>query len=99
MATMASAPQGTLIVIDYLQLLDQKRENPSLAEQVRALRSFAQDRGVIIVFVSQIDRSYDPSKKTTPDIEDIRLPNPLDLKLFDKLCFLHNGEVQFQAVR
>lgn len=95
--TLVSAPHGTLVVIDYLQLLDQRRENPALMVQVRTLRSFARDRGLIIVFISQIDRSYDPSKKPCPDISDVRLPNPLDLSLFNKTCFLNNGEIQFQA--
>ncbi|KXF78560.1 DNA helicase [Paramesorhizobium deserti] len=97
MERLASAPRGTLVVIDYLQLLDQKRENPALAVQVRALKSFARDRGLIMVFISQIDRSYDPSRKPCPDIGDVRLPNPLDLTLFDKTCFLNNGEARFQA--
>lgn len=94
--TSESAPRGTLMVVDYLQLLDQKRKNPELAVQVRALRAFARDRGLIIVFISQIDRSFDPSKRTCPDIRDVRLPNPLDLQLFDKTCFLNKGEIQFQ---
>ena len=95
--TAASAPHGTLLAIDYLQLLDRKREDPALAVQVSALKSFARHRGLIIVFISQIDRSYDPAKKSYPDLSDVRLPNPLDLTLFDKLCFLNNGEVRFQA--
>jgi replicative DNA helicase len=95
---LADAPEGTLAVIDYLQLLDQKRENPDLMAQVRMLKAFARDRGLILVFISQIDRSYDPSSKSCPDIADIRLPNPLDLQLFSKTCFLHDGEVRFQAV-
>lgn len=94
--TLKSAPRGTLAVIDYLQLLDQKRENPELMVQIRALRSFARERGLMLVFISQIDRSYDPARKPFPDIGDIRLPNPLDLSLFDKACFLSNGEIQFQ---
>lgn len=94
---LATAPRGTVVVVDYLQLLDQKRDNPELMEQVRALRSFARDRGLIVVFISQIDRSYDPSEKPCPDLRDIRLPNPLDLALFDKTCFLNNGQVQFNA--
>ncbi|MGX9429899.1 MULTISPECIES: DNA helicase [Bradyrhizobium] len=95
---LATAARGTLVVVDYLQLLDQKREHPGLAEQVRVLKSFARERGLIIVFISQIDRSYDPAKKTCPDIGDVRLPNPLDLRLFNKTCFLNKGEVQFRAV-
>jgi hypothetical protein len=93
---MAAAPRGTVVVIDYLQLLDQRRENPDLSVQVRALKSFARDKGLIVVFISQIDRSYDPSLKPCPDLDDVRLPNPLDLKLFDKTCFLNKDEVQFR---
>lgn len=94
---MAASPRGTFVMIDYLQLLDQRRENPELAAQVRALKSFARDRGLIVVFIAQIDRSYDPSVKPCPDLGDVRLPNPLDLKLFDKMCFINNAEVQFRA--
>ena len=94
---MAAAPRGTVVVIDYLQLLDQRRENPDLTVQVRALKAFARDAGLIVVFISQIDRSYDPSVKPCPDLNDVRLPNPLDLKLFDKTCFINNAEVQFRA--
>lgn len=95
--TLESAARGTLAVIDYLQLLDQKRENPTLMAQIRALRAFARERGLILVFISQIDRAYDPVAKACPDVSDVRLPNPLDLKLFDKACFLSNGAMQIQA--
>lgn len=94
---LAPSPRGTLVVIDYLQLLDQRRENPELAAQVSTLRSFARDEGLIIVCISQIDRSYDPAVKPYPDIEDIRMPNPIDLKLFNKTCFLNDGEVRFRS--
>lgn len=94
---MAAARRGTVVVIDYLQLLDQRRENPDLTIQVRALKSFARDKGLIVIFISQIDRSYDPSVKPCPDLTDVRLPNPLDLKLFDKMCFMNNSEIQLRA--
>ncbi|TPI34850.1 DNA helicase [Mesorhizobium sp. B3-1-9] len=94
---LRSAPRGTLAVIDYLQLLDQKRENPELMVQIRALRSFARERGLVLVFISQVDRSYESSGRPFPDIGDIRLPNPLDMSLFDKACFLNKGEIRFQA--
>jgi replicative DNA helicase len=97
MEALVGAPPGTFVVIDYLQLLDQKRENPELSVQIRALKSFAQDRGMIIACISQIDRSYDPATKPCPDTSDVRLPNPLDLKLFNKTCFLHGGEVRFTS--
>ena len=92
-----SAPTGAVIVIDYLQLLDQKREHPPLAEQVEALKSFAEKSGVAVVFISQIARSYDPSGKRSPDLSDVRLPNPLDLALFTKTHFLSNGPAHMSA--
>jgi hypothetical protein len=94
---LASTQQGMLVVIDYLQILDQKRENPDLMSQVRRLRELARERGLIMVFVSQIDRAYDPAAEPFPDIRHVRLPNPLDLGLFDKTCFLSNGAVRFGA--
>lgn len=96
-AKLAAAPRGTLAVVDYLQLLDQKRDTPDLMVQIRALKALARERGITMVFISQIDRSYDPSTKPCPDLDDVRLPNPLDLKLFDKTCFLNDGEVRFQS--
>jgi hypothetical protein len=97
-SALADAPRGTLAIVDYLQLLDQKRGNPALMVQIRALKGFAQEKGLILAFISQIDRSYDPAAKPCPDLDDIRLPNPLDLSLFGKSCFLNEGEVRFRAV-
>jgi hypothetical protein len=97
MRALAEAPRGTLAIVDYLQLLDQRRGNPELGIQISALKAFAQEKGVILAFISQIDRSYDPAAKPCPDLSDVRLPNPLDLSLFSKSCFLNEGEVSFQA--
>jgi len=95
---LAGAPRGTLVVIDYLQLLDQKRDQPALMTQVKALKAFAAERGLILTFLSQIDRSYDASEKPCPGLADVRLPNPLDLALFNTACFLNNGAIDFQTV-
>ncbi len=94
---LAAAAPGTLVVIDYLQLLDQRRSTPPLEKQVSALQSFAKEKGLIIVFVSQINRSYDPAREPFPTLKDIRLPNPMDLAVFDKTCFLNESGVRFQT--
>ncbi|WP_390910449.1 DNA helicase [Pseudosulfitobacter sp. SM2401] len=96
---LAHAPRGCLVVIDYLQLLDQNRANPVLATQVTALKSFAKAAGTSVVMISQIDRSYDPTTKPMPDIDDVRLPNSLDLTLFTKAVFLNGGSVKLQDTR
>lgn len=82
-----------LVVIDYLQLLDQKRSNPDLASQIHQLRSHAKNKGAIIVVISQIDRTFELKGKSLPDLSDVRLPNPVDLTLFNKMCFLHGGNI------
>ena len=96
-ATLADAPAKTLVIVDYLQLLDQRRSNPELTDQVRALRAFARVRQLIVVCISQIDRRYDPNERAVPDITDVRLPNPVDLGLFDRTCFLSKGKLQVAA--
>lgn len=97
MTELSDMPAGTMVVIDYLQLLDQKRENPELTTQISELKSFAAKRGLIMVFLSQIDRSYIPTAGVCPSLDDVRLPNPLDLTLFNKACFLSDSEIQFSA--
>ncbi len=97
MRRLAGAARGTVAVIDYLQILDQRRDKPALNEQVAALHGFARETGVILAFIAQIDRSYDPAAKPVPDMRDIRLPNAVDTRLFAKACFLHEGRTRFEA--
>lgn len=92
-ARLADAAHGTLVVVDYLQLLDQKRTNPPLQSQVEALAGFARERGLIVVFVCQVDRSFDQDADALPGPADIRLPNPLDIALFSRAVFLHAGKL------
>lgn len=91
---LAATQAGTLVVIDYLQLLDQRRDKPELATQVAALKAFAKRKSLVMVFISQIDRAFEASSKRLPGLDDVRLPNPLDLSLFDKACFLNGGEAR-----
>lgn len=95
---LADTAPGTLVVVDYLQLLDQRRENAPVAEQVRTLRSLAREKMLVMVFITQIDRAYDLSGAECPDLEHIRLPNPVDLSLFSKACFLHGDECRFRSL-
>lgn len=87
---------AALNVVDYLQLLDQSRSTPPLAVQVQALRDHCRASGAICLVISQIDRSFDLSGRTMPSPSDVRLPNPLDLSLFDACCFLHQGKIAFK---
>lgn len=88
------AEKGTVVVIDYLQSLDHRRSNPALSEQIMALRKFAALKGLVMLFIAQIDRRYNPEIKALPDLNDVRMPNSIDLSVFAKSIFLNNGEVK-----
>jgi len=93
MSRLQNMSQGAIVVIDYLQVMDQDRREPPLGKQVGDLKRFAGDRGHTLVFLSQVHRSFDPREKLLPDFEDLRTTNPLNLSMFDAGCFLHDGEL------
>ena len=97
-ASLVQRPAGTVAIIDYLQLLDQNRRSAPLEEQVSLLRAFAKEHGHILLFITQIDRSFEAAERDFPTLSDIRMPNPVDLNLFDRACFLHNGQVRVQLI-
>jgi replicative DNA helicase len=96
-ARLRQAPSDAIAAIDYLQLLDQRRRNPELADQISALKAFAKASELVIVVISQIDRSFVLRGKPLPELSDVRLPNPLALTLFTKTCFMHEGEIRLEA--
>jgi hypothetical protein len=67
-------------------------------DQGCTLKAIASKPKLIIVLLSQIDRSYELSDRPFPCLDDVRLPNSLDLTLFDKTCFLNKGEIQIEAM-
>lgn len=94
MHSLKDVAKGTIVVIDYLQILDQMDSKPKLAGQIMALKEFAAKTGCLFFFLSQIDRQFDMRSDAHPSLSDIRLPNPLDLGLFSKACFLHEGKIR-----
>lgn len=91
---LADTPSGAIVVVDYLQVLDQRRDTPVLSTQVEMLKSFAQRSGVVLILISQVSRTFDPTAKQVPDLEDVHLPNPVDLRVFSHTCFLNDGVIQ-----
>lgn len=92
-ASLSGDRGGPIAVVDYLQVLDQRRASPELSEQIKTLKAFAGASGARLVVLSQVHRSYDPARKPLPDWSDVRLPNPVDLSLFDRGCFLNDGKL------
>lgn len=92
--TKAKISKGSLIVIDYLQLLDEKRTNPPLQVQVEKLKTFAREKECVVIFISQLDRAVENRTNQKPILGDVRLPNPLELKYFNKIMFLNREDEQ-----
>lgn len=90
---LAGSAGGLIAVVDYMQVLDQHRSSPELSEQIETLKTFTVRTGARLVLLSQVHRSYDPKQRDLPGWADIRLPNPVDLSLFDKGCFLNDGHL------
>ncbi|MBV7267545.1 DNA helicase [Erythrobacter ani] len=95
-AALAEAAPRTIAVVDYLQLLDACRDKPELAEQIDKLRLFAASKQIVLIFLSQIDRSFDPTQRKMPSLADIRLPNPVPIEAFDRRFYLHDGEMRVE---
>ena len=87
--------EGSLIAVDYLQLLDQQRNKPPLQNQIEELKMYARETNSIFIFISQIDRAFEQKGHARPSLEDVRLPNPLDLGLFNKSIFAHADHMFF----
>lgn len=87
-------PRGTVAVVDYLQLLNERRETPDLEDQVRQFRVTAKENGYTMIFISQVDRRFDAEQGGLPGHADIRLPNPVDLSLFERFIFLNGGVIR-----
>lgn len=90
--TKNAVTKNSLIVVDYLQLLDEKRTNPPLQVQVEKLKNFAREKECVVIFISQLDRALENKVDKKPTMDDIRLPNPLELKFFNKIMLLHKED-------
>ncbi|MEZ0225233.1 MAG: DNA helicase [Alphaproteobacteria bacterium] len=90
--TKEEVSSGSVIVVDYLQLLDQRRSNAPVQEQVQELKDFAKDKGCTVIFLSQIMREIELKADRRPTIEDIKIVNPMDLQNFNKIILLYKEE-------
>ena len=51
--------EKSVVMIDHLQLLDQRRRFPELQQQVNELDTFAKQTGSVLVFISDTYSSFD----------------------------------------
>lgn len=95
---LQGAPTRSLVVVDYLQVLDLDRRKPPVEEQIVALKRFAAARQINVVLISQVHQGYELSAQALPTLNDVRQPNPFDIGLFDQACFMHAGRVELTSL-
>lgn len=93
-----AASGAPVVVVDCLQLLDQKRDRPGLANQIAVLSNHARSTGATIILISQIDRRFDEAGRSMPGLKDVRLPNPIDMSVFERASFLHQDEISVERL-
>lgn len=93
-AAMGEAAPGSLVVIDYLQLLARDEGRAAQAREVAALARLARERGFVVVILSQVKRGFDPRLAEVPGPGDIAEPAPEGLGAFTKALFLHEGRMR-----
>lgn len=92
-AQLETRPEIDFVVVDYLQMLDQRRQNVELNRQLQNLHAYVATRGMTMLFISQISRDYNAKGSAFPGLSDVRMPNPINLELFGQACFLRNRRV------
>jgi len=92
----AAVTEKAVVVIDHLQLLDQRRRSPPLHQQMAELRDLARRTRSVIVAISQIRSAFDAEAARFPSVADVRLLDELDLGLFDRMVFMHEGKHRSQ---
>ena len=51
-----------------------------------------------MLFLSKIDRSFEHSGRPHPELDDIRLPNPVDMRLFNTAWFLGEDQIKIASL-
>ena len=95
-AALKSVSPGAVVVVDYLQRLDERRDKRLLSQQLDMLQSFAREKGIAIIFIAQIDRAFDAEHSDVPSALDVRLSNPFSMDVFKKRLFLHEGKTRVE---
>lgn len=84
--------KNSLIVIDYLQMLDVKISNAPLQVQIEKLKTFAREKECVVIFISQIRKEIEGKADQKPLLEEISLPESVELKFFNKIILLHKAK-------
>lgn len=90
--------RSTFAVLDYLQKFADRSPARSIQSQLRKLKACAVQTGTVIVVLSQINRGYDPEIRAVPELSDVELTGRIDLSVFTRSCFLHNGAIEYRRV-
>lgn len=96
--TKKTISKGSLIVVDYLQLLDVKMSNPPLQIQIEKLKNYAKEKECVVIFISQLNKDVENRSEQKPVMEDVSLPNTVELKFFNKIIMIYREDDKSQIM-
>ena len=70
-------------------LIEQTRQ---IINQVEKLKNFAKEKECVVVFISQLNKEIEGKADLKPILEDIRLPDDVEVKFFNKIILLHKAK-------
>jgi replicative DNA helicase len=96
MARRLQAEKGlSLLIIDYLQLMESRNPNYSLVQQVsensRALKSIAKELNVPVLVLSQLSRAVEQRTPQVPRLADLRESGAIEQDA-DVVLFIHRED-------
>lgn len=72
-------------------MLDYRRTNHRLAQQLATLRRFADKSSALVMLIAPVHHEFESQNKQMLTVDDVRCFNPVDFAVLDKSLCIHRS--------